>query len=361
LSAISAHAFDEGIIDRPSLKRYFERSLADEKEDLSRTVLALYGLTAFDEPVLIKLQKIKTDKGLTLKDKIFVALSLDAVGAKEEARAYYEQTIKPSVEIKDSYAYVSGLKGDSGIIATTLVTALTTSLGESEYVKFLMYLENNAPSETLNNFERILYLKAALPRLNADAVSFTYRIGDRTETKTLKNDETFSLTLSSQDLAALELSGVKGPLGVVATYEKSSTPASIIKDKNLTLTRNYFVNGVNTAVFNQGDLVLVRLVPKFAATALNGTYQIVDYLPSGLRAVDREANRYQKNDSARIYPAEVNDQKVTFILDKGSVLPAHYFARVVTSGVYKAEPAILQSLRSLNVITISNEASITIR
>ena len=37
--------------------------------------------------------------------------------------------------------------------------------------------------------------------------------------------------------------------------------------------------------FFEGEVVLVRLDPKIAETAIDGQYQVIDYLPSGLRPI----------------------------------------------------------------------------
>ena len=367
LSAISTHLFDDTTFDRSSLKSYLTRSLSDTKADVSRIARALYGLTAFNEPVLVKIQRIKDDRSLTIKDRVFIALALDSIGAKEEARAYYKQNIKPLLEIKSSYAYIGGLKRDDTITTTALVAALTASLEEPESTQLALYLDQNFPKETLNNFERLLYVKSALPKLNPEEVSFAYNVGSKQGNKTLKDGESFELPLSPQELSSLELSEVKGKLGVVATYEQQSSPESIIKDDNLKINRNYERNnqspyaGSYVDEFEEGDLVLVRLVPWFSVNALNGSYQIIDYLPSGLRPVDQESGRYYSSYDSRIYPTEINDQKVTFVIDRNITQPIYYYARVVSKGTYKAEPAILQSLKSLESITISNADSITIK
>jgi ribosomal protein L21E len=361
LSAISAHLFDDSAFDRSSLKNYLTQSLSDTKADVSRITRALYGLTVFREPVLTKIQRIKSDKSLTLEDKVFVALALDSIGAKEEARAYYKQNIKPSVEIKSSYAYVDGLKGDETITTTALVAALTASLEEPESTQLALYVNQNFPKETLNNFQRLLYIKSALPNLDPEEVSFAYKAGSKQGSKTLKDGESFELTLSPQELASLEISDIRGKLGVTSSYEQQSSPSSISKDKNLSLTRSYEASGGSTREFNEGDLVTVRLNPQFSGNALSGAYQIVDYLPSGLRPIDQESSRYYSSYDSRVYPTEINDQKITFVVDRSVNLPIYYYARVVSKGTYKAEPALLQSLRSFESATISNEDSITVK
>ncbi len=360
-SAIAVHALGASFFDQASLKNYFRASLSDTKSDAGRIARALYGLTMFDDPVLTKIERIKDDTKLTLRDKVFVALALDSIGAKEQARVYYKTKILPAVEMKGSYAYVGGLKGDDTIITTSLLSALSASLEEPEAEKLAMYASENFPKEDLSNFERLLYVKFALPKLSPEEVSFSYKAGSKTGSKTLKDGESFELTLSPQDLADFSLSDVKGRLGVTASYEEPSTPASIVKDSNLSIGRSYFVNGGATNQFNDGDVVMVKLDPRIGANALSGSYQIVDYLPSGLRPVDTESDRFYSIYDSRVYPTEINDQKVTFIIDKTITLPVYYYARVVSKGTYKAEPAILQSLRSLGSKTITNENSVTVK
>jgi alpha-2-macroglobulin len=361
LSAIAAHLFDSSLIDKPSLKTYFLQSLSDTKSDSSRISRALYGLSALDEPVLTKIESIKDDASLKLTDKVFIALALDSIGAKEEARDYYASEIKPSLVVKSSYAYVGSLTGDETITTTALVAVLTANLEEPESSQLAAYADQNFPRETLSNFERLLYIQSALPKLDAETVSFSYTAGSKSETATLKNDETFSVTLSPAELASFKLSDVKGSLGVTASYEQPSSPDSISKDKDLSIKRAYEVDSLPTTEFSEGDLVLVRLTPNFSANALGGAYQIVDYLPSGLRAADQETSDRSYADSARLYPTEIDGQKVTFVLDKSNTIPIYYYARVVSKGTYKAEPALLQSLKSLDSATISHADSITVK
>jgi len=364
LSAITANLFNDSTFDKNALKNYFTQSLNDKKSDISRIVRALYGLSSFKEPVLTKIENIKNDKALTSEDRVFVALALDSIGAKEEARSYYIEKIKPLIENKISYSYISGLNNDNTIITTALTAALTAKIDEPESAALALYVEQNHPRETLENFERLLYIKSILPKLSSEEISFTYNVGGNEEVKTLKNGEIFNLTLSPQEMSSFALSKVKGNLGIVASYEQESSPSKIIKDSNLSLTRIYEVNNTNNSAkeFKEGDLVKVRLIPSFNTNSLDGAYQIVDYLPSGLRPADEEATYgYDSYYGYRIYPTEISDQKVTFIIGKNSTSPIYYYARVVSKGTYKAEPAILQSLRSLESTTISNEDTITIK
>jgi hypothetical protein len=182
-------------------------------------------------------------------------------------------------------------------------------------------------------------------------------VGTKEVTKTLKNGELFTIDLSPAELQTFKLDKVNGNVGIVASYEKTTSPETIVKDSNLKLARIYSVDNVSQKEFKEGDVVKVILMKEFAADALNGTYQVIDYAPSGLRPI---VDQYQDT-THQAYIAEIDNQKVTFLIDKNSELGIYYYARVVTKGVYKAEPAVLQSLRSLDSMTLSNEDTITIK
>lgn len=354
---------EQTTVDKESLKRYFTASLNDRKTDLSRIVVAFYGLSTFKEPILVSLQNIKSDQNLTLIDKIYIALALDNLGAKEESRNYYKAEIKPTLTTKKPFVYVGKLKSqDDNIIATALLAGLTASLAEPESDGLGRYATENYPKETLKNFEVLLYLKAALPKLSGDKVSFSWRTSTKSGSKTLENNEVFRLELSREELAALRFSDINGRIGLVSNFEKESSPAEVKKDSTIGVTRNYSVDGRSTTGFSDGDLVRIDIAPTFAPNAPDGAYQVIDYLPSGLRATNNlQRMPIEQGIHYHLYPSDIEDQKITFVIWKNFPEPFFYYARVVSKGDYKAEPAFIQSLKSLESSNISNGANIKIR
>ncbi|MDI6603059.1 MAG: polymorphic toxin-type HINT domain-containing protein, partial [Patescibacteria group bacterium] len=349
--------------DSESLKKYLYSSLSDRKTDLSRISAALYGLSAFKEPVLVIIQNIKTDPHLTLKDKIYLTLALDNLGAKEEARAYYRAEIKPNLTSRQPYIFVDRLQSqDENIIATALVAGLAASLSEPEANGLGQYAMDNYPKETLKNFEMLLYMRSALPKLKGGDVSFSYQTLQKSGSKTLKNDDVFRLELSREELTAIRFTNVKGRIGLVSLFEKESTPQEARKDTTIGVSRTYSVDGRQTTEFREGDLVRIDFTPTFAPGSLEGSYQVVDYLPSGLRAVtDIQTTPFRQDGQYQRYPSSIEDQKVTFLIWKNFPRPFFYYARVVSKGDYKAEPALIQSLKSAESSNISTEAHITIK
>lgn len=349
--------------DSEGLKRYLYSSLNDRKADLSRISSALYGLSAFKEPVLVTIQNIKNDRNLTLKDKIYLAFALDNLRAKEEARAYYRAEIKSTLTSREPYIFVNRLQTqDENIIATVLLAGLTVSLSEPEADGLGSYAIENYPKETLKNFEMLLYMKAALPLLKGGDVSFSHQTLQKTGTKTLKEGEVFQLELSREELAAIRFSDITGRIGLVSSFEKESTPEEAKKDTAIGVSRTYSVNGRQTTQFNEGDLVRIDLAPNFGPGSLEGSYQVVDYLPSGLRAVTNiQTAPFRQDRQYPRYPSSIEDQKITFVVWKSFPRPFFYYARVVSKGDYKAEPALIQSLKSAESSNVSNGANITVR
>jgi uncharacterized protein YfaS (alpha-2-macroglobulin family) len=292
---------------------------------------------------------------------VYIALTLLALGAKEDARSYYDDVLSKAVVVTSSYAHVGNLKGDDTIIYSALVAALLAGLEDPRAGLFATYVASHTPKETLINFQKLLYYKELLPRLPQEESSFVYKMHDKEQEVVLRPGEVFTKTLTANDLATFSIVSKKGSLGLVTTYEEGADSTSVVQDKNISLSRSYEVGGVETHQFNEGDLVLVRLRPWFTINALSGAYQIIDRLPSGLRPVDQESVRYYSSYDTRVYPTEINDQTVTFVVDKGVTLSVYYYARVVSKGTYKAEPALLQSLSAPESQSLSHEETIRIK
>ncbi len=356
---------EETDVSREGLKDYFYASLKDKKTDLSRVVISLYGLAALNEPVLITLQNIKNDPNLTLMDKAFVAVALDTIGAKEEARQYYNTYFKPKLVNKKPYAYIDELKAkDDNIVVTAMLANLAGSLDEPIAESLATYAFENRPKETLIDFELLGYIKKSLPNLKGGDVNFSYKTNQKSENKTLKKDEVFRLVLGSDELATIKFENVNGRIGLISFFEETTSPDQLSKDGDISVRRTYSVDGRPTIEFKEGDLVKVELASTFSGRALPGLYQVTDYLPSGLRAVTRFNIVPIRTGECIRYPSMIEDQKVTFLdwNPKSTYCPnIFYYARVVTKGSYKAEPALIQSLKNLESLNISSPAPVIIK
>lgn len=359
LSSIGAHLLKNDMINTVRLKRYLYDSTTNGKADIKRISRALYGLAAFNEPVLLKIQKIKYERSLSLDDKIFVALALDAIGAKEDARSYFAQEIAKEVVNRAGYSYLDVKNDDMKSILSMRVAFLLERIGDVSSRQFFEYAKNNLPTETLMNFEQILYIQKVLQGSDTQSTSFEFTARDKSESKTLKNGETFTVTLTTEELNSLSIRDVVGDLGIAVSYEKKFAQEEKNEfDKNISIDRIYSVNGITRKTFSDGDIVMIKLVPRWNTGSIGGVYQITDHAPSGLRPADI---LYSGISGTRIYPLEINDQKVTFVVNRNTNIPIYYFARVVSKGIYKADKAIIESISTPSSFNVSDEDTITIK
>lgn len=96
---------------------------------------------------------------------------------------------------------------------------------------------------------------------------------------------------------------------------------------------------------------------------MDGGYEVTDYLPSGLKPIENPWEYGIKPDNNYICYREMDGQKVTFYVynDKeNKVKSFHYYARVITPGVYKADAPIVQGILSRNSMKIGSSGTITI-
>ena len=362
-------------VHQSAVKNYFKNSLRDEKADIHRSARALYGLAALREPVLVKLQLLATEKDLTLEDKMYVALGLAKLGDREGARRIYENEIRPQLNFQGPDAWFEGIADETARVKhTALAGILASYLHSGDVNQLWSYLMGHYPVKDLDILERALIAKYELGRAaGKSAASFTYDTGKRREPVELKNGNTFQLLLPADELQALRFSDIRGDVEVATGYERPENPDALKKDGNLQLARTYLVNDKPVTSLKEGDVVKVRIKPQIAKGALDGTYQIVDYLPAGLRPITQTyyPDMYFSSEGPcnRIwYPDMIVGNAVHFTVGKdfgkGPFCPGdslNYMARVVSKGEYKANPALLQSMRDLGSLNVSPAATLRIK
>jgi len=368
MSALFIDALGDGTTDvsRDALKDYFNGALGDAKADLSREAIALYGLAGLHEPVLTKLEQFKTDSSLTLTDRAYVLLALNAIGAKEEAREYYGQYFKGRlVKAGDTLSLRENGGDEKDRILTALVMSAAGSLQEPEADGLLVSADTIRPNTTLNTFQLLAYLRNVLPTLGDPNISFSYQLGDQKGSTTLHKDEAFGISIPASALGSVRFSDMTGRIGLVTRYEEATTPDAIKKDASMGISRTYMVDGRTTTTFKDGDLVKVVLTPRFGQNASSWYYEITDYLPSGLRPSTKLINYHLYRSERCIgYPVSVNDQSVTLLtwgVPSSQCPSIYYYARVVNKGVFKAEPALIQSPMNLASQNISQAAQVEIK
>jgi len=348
-------------------------SLSDKKADIHRTAKALYGLAALRQPVLMKINSIKESKDLTFEDKIYLALALAKLGDKENARQLYAENIRPQVRFQGPDGWLAD-ETDKGkqVKLTSAIAVLASYLnigGDKEAL--WNYASNHRPERDLNELEQIMIMKTELARTKDQAVRFTYQLNAKKEIIKLENGQSYLMTLSADDVKNIKFSNIEGQISLISFYERNRDPQELAKNNELSLTRQYFVNAQPTKTFSEGSIILVRLDPSIAASAIDGNYQVIDYLPSGLRPITRLYERDlpggDRCDSIW-YPSKIIDNTLYFNIWKGfdkdkycDNRTINYYARVVSKGNFRANPALIQSQKDLGSLNVSAEDSVEIK
>lgn len=342
------------------LAGYFKQTLRDDKADLSRIAKALYGLAALHQPVLTKLQLIQSEKDLSLEDQIYVALGFARLGDKETARKIYLEKIRPNLHFEAGQAWLDKENDSTKRVKLTAFTGvLAAGIAEDQdALSVWQYLQEHYPSEDLDILERFLIIRDEIRRLEQSEAGFNYELnGKKTEVK-LKNGEVKTLKFSKNELSAIVFSEVKGEPAAVVVLENYQNPDQLKKNADLNVKREFRVNGKQVSEIKEGDTVVVHLEYQISQKAIDGAYQIVDYLPSGLRPLTNLWQRgysysytpcYQKGE-----PLAIDGNKVYFsayvyqdkIPSSCPIFTIEYYARAAAKGEFNVNPPLIQSLKN---------------
>jgi hypothetical protein len=363
LSALVASA-TSGIFDQRALTGYFYHVLESQEqgEDCS---LALLGLAALKEPVLLQINENLREENLEPAVKINLALALLEIGDGAYAQKVAQELLKQYAEDLGSLMRIKvGRDQDEIIAATTQMALLASRLDLPEKHKLYQYLLENPGQEILNLVEQIQILKANLQYMQPSPVSFTYELNGQKVTKTLQADEIFKLTLLPEELNKIKFSQLEGKVGVMSKYSLPIKAGEPGKGEDLAISRSYVVNKSTTQTIGRSDLVQVTLTFNIGDKAPAGLYEIIDVLPAGLAHISRPYNyANQKGPYGSLnwsYPTEVNGQRLVFQVSKGET-KLTYLARVISPGEFRCEAPVLSNIKNNAVYTSGQEDQISIQ
>ncbi len=156
--------------------------------------------------------------------------------------------------------------------------------------------------------------------------------------------------LTPEKLKKLTFGNIQGSIGVICQYQGSYHPPEKSSTDDVVIKREYKVSGQPTRHFKPQDLIEVSISWKIGGKAPDGIYRISDYLPAGLKLIEKPYNRDVVKDNLG-WPVEVNGQKIVFLAsDKGSL---RYYARVVNGGIFTAQGMMIQHTKNGKVYSVT--------
>ncbi|UWG97987.1 Ig-like domain-containing protein [Dehalobacter sp. DCM] len=353
------------IFDHHALIAYFDKALAAAEEKGDDPSLALMGLAALNEPVLLQIENALQAKDLAPEVQINLALALLELGDGAYAQEVYQKLLSAYGQDLGSVLRINvGKDQDEIIQATTRMALLAARLDESTKNKLYQYLLENTGTDILNSVEQLQILTYNLKYMKTTPVSFTYELNGSKVKKTLNDMELFEMTLLPQDLNKITFSGINGKVGVISSYTVPIPAGETQAGQDLSISRNYRVNAKQTTQFGRSDLVEITITYDIGDKAPQGVYEVVDILPAGLAFIPRPYNYQEQasNNDYWDYPSEANGQRLVFYASKAQEdKTITYLARVVSPGEFNCENPVLSNISNPTVYTSGNKGKVVIK
>ena len=353
---------------RQALVQYFLKVADDANETRERTIIALYGLAALEEPMLPSIQAFAALGDLSPRERLYLGLAAAELGDQDTARSLYRGLLEEFGQRRGNSVRLNvGLDQDDILEATSLAAILGASLADDWAPLLFDYTTSNYTKDTLIYLEQISFLAEAMPNLSAAPVRFAYTLhGQRTE-EDLERGSSLALLLTPEELRDLNLEALEGTLGIATSFLAPFDPDSVQPDPAVSVSRSYGGQTADRATIEEGELVRITIAYKLGPQAIDGCYQVSDLLPSGLKPITRLYQWATPEDQGGItgyvdYPYAIEGQRVSFCVYRDSKqLPLVYYARVIGKGTYTAEPAVIQSQKAPESINLTGSLPVEIR
>ena len=242
---------------------------------------------------------------------------------------------------------------------------LAAANGDPLAGRFWSYVDANPEADATYSLHAVGFVTRLLERRAPRTATFAYTIAGKREVVQLEAGETFHVSVTHEQFGSLVIEPVDGQIGVTTSWRETVKPSAFAIDPDLRISRRMTPSGkIGTAALVTVDLT-VTLGPK----APKGCHLVTDIVPSGLVAVgnlqgwvgaDGETGPPTDAD----YPYAQVGQRVSFCADKGTdhgVAHLRYFARVVTTGTYAWEPAMVESRTKTGRAALTKATVVTIR
>ncbi|MFA6100183.1 MAG: Ig-like domain-containing protein [Patescibacteria group bacterium] len=359
LSSKVASADPDGV-DRALLGNYFWTITDDPKASREESIQALAGLAALGQPVVERLHSLVGTSDLSWRETLALARGLDAIGDREAARSLLDALLTKAEEHDGVMQVIVNQKSEAeNIEATSEAAALAAAMSHSSASKLMAFVESNWDKDTLTDLDRAMYLQKVVPTLVPADVKIVYAIGQETKTVDLKDQPIYTVRLTAEEVKAFRAVSVNGPAAV--SFVKRATGETLKSSNLLGVSRVYEQDNKPVKDLHEGDLITVSLTSTWDNKAQDGCYALRDRLPAGFMPVvnisfDRYANQ------RLYYPYDMSENEVSFVVCKqDKPQNVKYLARVVSLGTYTAGGALLQSMNTPSLATVSAPTTVEVK
>lgn len=331
----------------------------------SNKATILYGLAALNEPILIELEQMEKASNLNLKDYMYLSLAYAQLGDLYKAKEIYKNHIESLVEKFEGRSRVKeGKTEDSYLEYTALAMLIASHLNLEEKDSFFNYVNSTYSKEVLLNLEKLIYIKNELEKVDNKELTVKYTYDGRSYTKILEYGWPQTIKLPSSKLKDFKVTNVVGDGAIVAIY-KGELSGVKQNDNNLKAEKVYYnyYTGKTSNEFNQSDIVKVQINWNIEKNAIDDSYMITDYVPSGLIPINNVWEMGLKTDGGGYWFRDIDGQKVSFYVYKHDEKkePLYYYARIVNPGNFKSEGIVMQGVNVKDSIMLGTAGKIIIK
>ncbi len=355
--------FDEERLSAYLLDRLYatqeDRQLSPEE-----AAWAYVGLAGLDTPILSELKRF-AQQPLSEEARVAVAIAQLLSGDAEGARAIYEPMMK-GAKREIGYVWVEREIPETAKELNAALFLLASGLNEIQDRDGLkVYLDREAKGETLVLLETLSGLKQSFRFLKPGESEVTFTLRDETKSVSLEKGAHLTLAVNKDELRSLNARATKGDVSVITSYQRpiASLPETYNK---IRVQRKYLGAGnPDSPVFKANDLILVELTYTVDPSLPGEYFQITDSIPSGLTPVTQRGGSEEYN-TCITYPETDTDQTLSFFVYSGwnySYCPPNtirYYARVMNTGTFKAEPAAIRAVKIPSLVNYSNAQTVQI-
>jgi len=344
---------------REDLALYFNEILDNGEYSWDKT-MALWGAAACRRPVLPEIrQALKEDSwrgaALSGQEKLNLICALIFLGGGNEALEPAQALLQEWTEGIDGL-YRATIGGDrtETLKATAQMAVVAAVLDLPQAEGLYQYILENPSEEEYFLLEKLICLRAACSKLT-DAASFIYTLEGEEVTVDLSRQPSYNLLLTPEQRSSISINQVDGGIIAESQYRKDglAAPAATAAGQ-LQISRSYRVDDQDSRSLSAAGRTQVMLTYRIEADAPDGCYNIVDYLPAGLRFVSLDTQG--SYGSQRHWLLQEDGNKLTFGIYKSREAVEgrlFYTVRTAMPGSFLAEPAVLahSGLQSLYVTT----------
>ncbi len=342
-SALAALAGDHRL-DAGALARALQAVLDDPTSTRDRKIVAIAGLAGLGESVLDLVRSAAAQPTLEPTERAWLAIAALAGGDEVLAGTLERALLAESGQRLGPWVRLSLADRETSITTTALIAIVASGIGDPLAPDLDAFLAANPPKDTLIVLQQALAARFWAERTPGDRAAVSVTADGVSHELSIEAGAPVWLTFTPAQLSTVHFSPVRGAVLVATTWEGALDPASLHAATAMTFVRVVTPPGAIAA----DQLVTVQFSVELGADPDKGCWRVTDLVPSGLAPLAAPGSWPDQSAPPPNTegPWRISGQRVDFCVAYDPKVPVHhlrYVARVVNSGTYRWEPAVLQS------------------